>query len=62
MPKIESPKSGGLNEADRLQIGNLLLKAGYAVCLGKEQSKGKAYNHFVEYWEKDKEEFNVQTK
>jgi len=55
MSKIESLKSGGLNEADRLEIAKLLIKAGYAVCLGKEQTKGKVYNHYVEYWEKDKE-------
>jgi len=50
MAKIENLKSGGLNEADRLEIGMLLLKAGYTVKLGKEKpANSKTFNHFVEY-------------
>ena len=50
--KIHSMKSGGLNEADRLELARLLIKAGYTVRLGKEKPEGKpkaAYVHFVEY-------------
>lgn len=50
MAKIENVKSGGLNEADRLEIAKLLIKAGYTVRLGKEKpASSKTYNHFVEY-------------
>jgi hypothetical protein len=52
MPKIENVKSGGLNEADRLEIAKLLIKAGYTVRLGKEKPENsKSYSHFVEYEE-----------
>lgn len=50
MAKIENVKSGGLNEADRLEIARLLLKAGYTVRLGKEKpGNSRTYSHFVEY-------------
>lgn len=57
MAKIENVKSGGLNEADRLEIGMLLLKAGYTVRLGKDKpTNSKTYQHFVEYFEGDERE------
>jgi hypothetical protein len=57
MARIESIKSGGLNETDRLEIAKLLIKAGYTVMLGKEKpGNSKTYNHFVEYFEDDKHE------
>lgn len=52
--KIYSKKSGALNEADRLEIAKLLIKAGYAVRLGREKPadrKNGAYVYFVEFWE-----------
>lgn len=52
--KITSQKTGALNEADRLQLGTLLLKAGYTVRLGKERPKAKTsttYTYYVEYEE-----------
>lgn len=57
MAKIENVKSGGLNEADRLEIAKLLIKAGYTVRLGKEKpGNSRTYNHFVEYLEEDEHE------
>lgn len=58
MAKIENVKSGGLNEADRLEIAKLLVKAGYTVRLGKDKpANSKTYNHFVEYFEGDGNEY-----
>lgn len=57
MAKIENVKSGGINEADRLEIAKLLIKAGYTVRLGREKpANSKTYNHFVEYFEGDENE------
>ena len=54
MAKIENVKSGGSNEADRLEIAKLLIKAGYTVRLSKDKpANSKTYNHFVEYWDID---------
>lgn len=42
--------SEGLNETDRLQLGYLLLKAGYCVKLTKKRQqggKGRAYDQYV---------------
>ena len=45
-------KSGKLNEADRLDLAKLLIKAGYIVSFGKEKEPGKtSYKHFIEYKE-----------
>ena len=45
------------NEEDRLQLANLLIKAGYAVRVGHrsvpDDSKGRK-EYVVEYWEGDK--------
>ena len=54
MMKIYSQKSGALNEQDRLEIAKMLIKAGYAVRIGREKPVGKqngAYVYFIEYWE-----------
>lgn len=54
MARITSQKTGALNEADRLQLGTLLLKAGYQVRLGRQRppgNKGTTYTQFVEYEE-----------
>ena len=48
--RIIPPKSNGLNEADRIQIAALLVKAGFAVKLGQEKI-GSRTTYFVEYWE-----------
>ena len=53
--KITDQKNGNLNEADRLELARLLIKAGYTVRVGKDKAPGKNRNiHFVEYVE-DKE-------
>jgi len=52
--KIYSQKSGALNEAERIEIAKLLIKAGYIVRVGKEKPPGKqsgANVYFIEYWE-----------
>jgi hypothetical protein len=57
--KIYSQKASALNEADRLAIAALLIKAGYAVRLGREKpadKKNSAYVYFVEYWEENSNE------
>lgn len=50
--------SAGLNEEDRLQLANLLIKAGYTVRLRHQvvpnNAKGKK-EYIVEYWEESKE-------
>lgn len=54
--KIQNSKSGSLNEADRLELARLLLKAGYVVRVGREKPTGKTvYVHFVEYVDGEKE-------
>ena len=50
--KIIAPKSNSLNEAERLEIARLLLKAGFSVRLGTEK-QGTRTVSFVEYWEED---------
>lgn len=50
--KIYSLKNGSLNEADRLEIAKLLIKAGYTVRIGSETPQGsKTKKHFVEFSE-----------
>lgn len=50
--KIKNMKNGSINEAERLEIGRLLLKAGYTVRVGKERETPKSqYVHYVEYSE-----------
>lgn len=54
--KIYNLKPNSLNENDRLELAKLLIKAGYAVKLGRERPSGStaAYTHYVEYWEENK--------
>lgn len=44
---------GVLNESDRLQLIQLLSKAGYATRQGrfKPNPKSAAYKYYIEYWE-----------
>ena len=43
---------GKLNDEDRAVLASLLIKAGYAVKIGKEVPEGKkASRYYVEYWE-----------
>ena len=51
--KIILPKYNGLNEADRLELGRLLIKAGFTVRLGSEKRNNKTV-YFVEFWEGQK--------
>lgn len=53
--KIFNQRFGTINEADRLTIAQLLIKAGYTVRLVKVKDGAKAsYNHYIEFFE-DKE-------
>lgn len=46
--KIYSLKRNALNEADRLELARLLIKAGYTVRIGKEKSfLGKAATNVI---------------
>lgn len=44
---------GALNEAERLELCRLLLKAGYAVSIKREREKNK-YNYYIEITEVSK--------
>lgn len=48
--KIKSVRQGALNDADRLELAKILVKAGYCVHIGKEKD-GKSNTTVVEYWE-----------
>ena len=49
--RIKPPKYNGLNEAERLEIARLLVKAGYTVRITAEKdAKGKS-STVVEFWE-----------
>ena len=60
---IRSLRKGNVqwNEEDRLQIGTLLLKAGYAVQIGRQAIPGQGdkqktkMEYTVEYWEEGRE-------
>lgn len=61
MPKqiIRCIRSGSAkwNEEDRLQLANLLIKAGYTVRVGYQSVPGDAKNrkeYIVEYWGDDR--------
>ena len=47
--RIIPPKKNGWNEAERLEVARLLLKAGFSVRVGGEVVNGKTV-YFVEYW------------
>lgn len=52
--RIYAQKSSTLNEADRLDLARLLIKAGYAVRIKKEKAEGRTVvNYIVEYWTDD---------
>ena len=51
--KIIAPRNNGLNEAERLELGRLLMKAGYTVRMGNEVKNGRTV-YFVEFWEEGK--------
>ena len=53
--KIQAQKNGRLDEADRLEIARLLIKAGYIVKIGKEKKNGKSSVnvYFVEFKEEE---------
>ena len=55
--RIYSAKNNSLNEQDRLNMAALLIKAGYAVRLGREKinPKSSSYMYFIEYWEENDE-------
>lgn len=49
--RIKQQKNTSLTEAERLEIGRLLLKAGYTVTVGKEKpaKQNGAYVHYIEF-------------
>ncbi len=51
--KIIAPRKNGLNEAERLELGKLLMKAGFTVRVGSESKNGRT-EYFVEFWEETK--------
>ena len=51
--KIIAPRNNGLNEAERLELGKLLMKAGFTVRVGSENKNGRTV-YFVEFWEEKK--------
>lgn len=57
--RIYSVKTNTLNDQDRLDIARLLIKAGYAVRIGKERKDPTKKNttniKFIEYWEENDE-------
>lgn len=52
--KIIAPRKNGLNEAERLELGRLLIKAGFTVRVGSESKNGTTV-YFVEFWNEKKE-------
>lgn len=48
--KIIPPRTNSLNDAERLDLARLLIKAGFAVRIGKEKV-GNSTVTVVEYWE-----------
>ena len=48
--RITAPRNNGLNEAERLELARLLIKAGYCVKLGSEDKNGRNI-YYIEYWE-----------
>ncbi|WP_131026563.1 resolvase [Clostridioides difficile] len=54
MGRIYAQRSGSLNDADRLEIARLLIKASYTVRLDKEKENNKSIS-CVEYFIKKEE-------
>ena len=48
--RITAPKNNGINEAERLELARLLIKAGYCVKVGSEERNGRKI-FYIEYWE-----------
>lgn len=43
-----------LNDNDRQEIAALLIKAGYAVRIGRDRPRdAKSYQYFVEFWKEE---------
>lgn len=51
--RIDTLKGSTLNQDERLEIGRLLLKAGYVVRVGKDNGSGQSA-YYIEYWEPGK--------
>ena len=49
--RVYAQKGHALSEAERLELGRLLLKAGYIAMLGKEK-QGSTSRHYVEFYRK----------
>ena len=49
--RIYAQKGHILSEPERLELGRLLLKAGYITMMGKEK-QGSATRHYVEFYRK----------
>ncbi|MEG2098061.1 MAG: resolvase [Pseudoflavonifractor sp.] len=47
--KIYAEKGHSLTEAERLELGRLLLKAGYLVRMGREK-QGSTICHYIEFF------------
>ena len=48
--RIISIRANALNEADRLELAQLLIKAGYAVRMGTDKIGNSRSVYYVEYW------------
>jgi len=49
--RVYAQKGHALSETERLELGRLLLKAGYIAMLGKEK-QGSTSRHYVEFYRK----------
>jgi len=51
--RIYTMNGAKVNDNDRLELANMLVKFGYCVKIGKERPQGKttgAFTYYVEYW------------
>lgn len=51
--RVYSLARTGLNESDRLELARLLIKAGYAVRIGRAKNAKGVAETFVEYWKEE---------
>ena len=51
--KIKAQKGSSLNEAERLEMARLLVKAGYTVRIVKEKDGNKTVSYAIEYSESE---------
>lgn len=49
--KIKPVRHNGINEADRLELARLLIKAGYTVRIAAEKDRNGRAVTIVEFWE-----------